>query len=76
MGLFDLIFNFWLIGFIAVYFLLTIDYISLNLQRGCSIFETFISTFSIDTIICFAIISLGSWLTLFMLMCDPNDIKN
>ena len=61
-----MIFNIWLIGCIVVFLVMVIDYIILNLQLGVSLQLILNYIFTIDNLIFFISLSLGSWLMLII----------
>jgi len=70
-----LLFNIWLLGFIISFLILISDYIILNLRLGYSLRNILNNDIFDETVISLIMISLGSWLTIFMWLFN-DKIKN
>lgn len=70
-----MIFNIWLIGCIIVFLVMVIDYILLNLQLGVSLQSILDYIFTIDNLIFFIGLSLGSWLMLIIWIFNNKFLK-
>jgi len=70
-----LLFNVWLLGFIISFLILISDYIILNLRLGYSLRNILNNDIFDETVISLIMISLGSWLTIFMWLFN-DKIKN
>lgn len=61
-----LLFHIWLFGFVISFLILISDYIILNLRLGYSFENILNRIFEYESMSFFIMISLGSWVTIFM----------
>jgi len=61
-----LLFHIWLFGFVISFLILISDYIILNLRLGYSLENILNRIFEYESMSFFIMISLGSWVTIFM----------
>ena len=61
-----LLFHIWLFGFVISFLILISDYIILNLRLGYSLENILNEIFEYESMSFFIMISLGSWVTIFM----------
>jgi len=61
-----LLFHIWLFGFVISFLILISDYIILNLRLGYSLENILNGIFEYESMSFFIMISLGSWVTIFM----------